>query len=396
MRLAFVARRPSVASMYLWTENRQTMNSKLRGKPSRTDTQGALTNGAARSGYVPDADREAVWPAVAGDLAEPTSSPVASRPQAPSLSFAPQPAAEEETARPAVRAEAAPAAEVDMARDDMSVPPIDIDSGFFDEGRSHGVAVDPLFEVDAGDPRMAIKRTAAAARRRAHLAKYVTGTMGVASALLIAALVKGAVAGDREAKPSYVPSQQTVAAASMAVNVDPTPASPPSPALPAAPSSPADNAPSAPPSDPAQAAAAQPVPPPVDEAARAPVAPPQAPADVAAPPTSASAPAQAASAPRQPAAATAQPAAAHVAAMGATASQEKERSRGALERGRVGDSIASGERAVAIDPADGEAWLILGAAYQQRGDAKNATRCFKACVDQAKRGPKTECAAMLR
>jgi Tfp pilus assembly protein PilF len=78
------------------------------------------------------------------------------------------------------------------------------------------------------------------------------------------------------------------------------------------------------------------------------------------------------------------------------AANEKAKSRGALERGNMTGAIASGERSVAIDPADAEAWLILGAAYQQKGDAKNAVRSFKACVSQGKRGPTSDCAAMLR
>jgi Flp pilus assembly protein TadD len=67
----------------------------------------------------------------------------------------------------------------------------------------------------------------------------------------------------------------------------------------------------------------------------------------------------------------------------------------ALERGRVAVAIAAGERSVALDPGDGEAWLILGAAYQQKGSTADARRCYRACVE-AERGPKGECAAMLR
>jgi hypothetical protein len=351
---------------------------------------------------VPDADREAAWPAVPSDMVEPKSSPVASRPPAPPLSFAPPPDAGEQTARHAV-APAAPAPEVDMARDDASVPPVDVDGGFFDEAHAHGTAVDPFLEVDARDPRMAIKRTAAAARRRAHLAKYVTGTMGVASALLIAALVKGAVASGHETKAPYVSPMQTVAAAFVAMNPSPTPAPAPSPPAPVDSSAPADSARAAggvPPTDPAQAAQAQPVPAPIeapvvaDPAHVAPKPVAEGPAAIQDPPAPSPSPAQPTAAPAQPTAAMAKAPAAPVPAAG-TAVQEKERSRGALERGSVGDAIGSGERAVALDPGDAEAWLILGAAYQQRGDAKNATRCFKACVDQGKRGPKSECAAML-
>jgi cytochrome c-type biogenesis protein CcmH/NrfG len=68
----------------------------------------------------------------------------------------------------------------------------------------------------------------------------------------------------------------------------------------------------------------------------------------------------------------------------------------ALEMGRVAAAIESGETSVALDPSDGEAWLILGAAYLERGQASDARRCFRSCVAEARRGPKWECAAMLR
>jgi Flp pilus assembly protein TadD len=75
---------------------------------------------------------------------------------------------------------------------------------------------------------------------------------------------------------------------------------------------------------------------------------------------------------------------------------EKSASQAALERGNVGASIAAGERSVALDPTDAESWLILGAAYQQQGNDHDARRCFVACMRNANRGPKRECAAMLR
>jgi Flp pilus assembly protein TadD len=80
----------------------------------------------------------------------------------------------------------------------------------------------------------------------------------------------------------------------------------------------------------------------------------------------------------------------------AQAGKEKTAARIALERGRLGVAIEAGERSVALDASDGEAWLILGAAYQEKGNAKDARRCYRACVEQAKRGPRGECAAMLR
>jgi tetratricopeptide (TPR) repeat protein len=79
-----------------------------------------------------------------------------------------------------------------------------------------------------------------------------------------------------------------------------------------------------------------------------------------------------------------------------TALQEKNDSRRSLEMGKTAAAIEAGERSVALDPTDGEAWLILGAAYQEKGQIGEARRAFLACVKQGKRGPIGECQAMLR
>lgn len=79
-----------------------------------------------------------------------------------------------------------------------------------------------------------------------------------------------------------------------------------------------------------------------------------------------------------------------------TALEEKKISQRALERGKLVDAIEAGERSVALDPTDGEAWLILGASYQSKGNGKDARRCYSACVKEGKRGPLSECRAMLR
>jgi Flp pilus assembly protein TadD len=49
-----------------------------------------------------------------------------------------------------------------------------------------------------------------------------------------------------------------------------------------------------------------------------------------------------------------------------------------------------------LDPTDGEAWLLLGAAYMDRGKPVEARKAFASCVKQGKKGPMGECAAMLR
>jgi Flp pilus assembly protein TadD len=130
-----------------------------------------------------------------------------------------------------------------------------------------------------------------------------------------------------------------------------------------------------------QAAATPPAPPPAEtQAASVPSTPPPAEtaAAVAAPPAETAAPAPTEAPELDPKA----------------AAKEKNTARTLLERGKHNDAIEAGERSVALDPTDGEAWLILGAAYQEKGDMKNARRSYKACLEQGKRGPKYECAAM--
>ncbi len=78
------------------------------------------------------------------------------------------------------------------------------------------------------------------------------------------------------------------------------------------------------------------------------------------------------------------------------ATQAKQDAEKALEKGHAAQAIEAGERAVALDPTDAEAWLILGAGYDQRGAFAQARRCFATCAKVATRGPRRECAALLR
>jgi hypothetical protein len=68
----------------------------------------------------------------------------------------------------------------------------------------------------------------------------------------------------------------------------------------------------------------------------------------------------------------------------------------ALEHSKVSLALEVGQRAVDADPTDAETWLILGAAYLQRGRYTEARGCFKSCVEQATQGPRSECKALLR
>jgi Flp pilus assembly protein TadD len=329
-----------------------------------------------------------------GEMVEATSAPqavvatqgIVPRPEAPALNFEPP---SNVPRPPSSRAGAAETSEPDFARDDISVPPVGLDGAFFDEH----VSAESSLEIEARDARVALKLTPMAARRRAHLAKYVTLAVGLASALCAAALIKNTVARGHESERSH-----PAAAAQLLANSTPPPAlntvatTEPTPSPPAiANSAPADTATAAA-DTPAAAATAAAAPAP--ERAAQPVDPPVAvqgaPAAPAEGSQSAAAPAETA-APAEPAEVPSDPKEA-----AKEAAKEKVKSRGALEWGKMGDAITAGERAVALDPTDAEAWLILGAAYQQKGDSKNAVRSFRACMDEGKRGPKNECAAMLR
>ncbi|MDP9152600.1 MAG: hypothetical protein M3O36_21970, partial [Myxococcota bacterium] len=69
-------------------------------------------------------------------------------------------------------------------RDDRSVPPVDIDARFFDSAFDGAHAAwEPATDLEARDPRVAIKWSPTAARRRAHLAKYVKVAVALSSAL---------------------------------------------------------------------------------------------------------------------------------------------------------------------------------------------------------------------
>ena len=77
------------------------------------------------------------------------------------------------------------------------------------------------------------------------------------------------------------------------------------------------------------------------------------------------------------------------------AKAEKVKAQGALDRGAVQAAIDAGERSVALDETDGEAWLLLGAAYQEKGRLSDAQRAYQACTQKGKRGPIRDCAAMI-
>ena len=78
------------------------------------------------------------------------------------------------------------------------------------------------------------------------------------------------------------------------------------------------------------------------------------------------------------------------------AKAEKKAAQRALEGGKVASAIEHATASVTADETDAEAWLLLGASYQEKGQIAKARESFQSCMKLAKRGPKGECAAMLR
>jgi hypothetical protein len=67
----------------------------------------------------------------------------------------------------------------------------------------------------------------------------------------------------------------------------------------------------------------------------------------------------------------------------------------ALESHHVEDAIAAAQAATVLDPGNGEAWLLLGAAYQDRGKLPEAIDAYRNCKTQGRSDPRGECRAML-
>lgn len=92
-------------------------------------------------------------------------------------------------------------------------------------------------------------------------------------------------------------------------------------------------------------------------------------------------------APASPEAAAADPRAAR---------EARESARRALERGALERARAEGIRSIELDPTDAESWLVLGASEMEAGNHAEARATFLACTNLATRGPRGECAAMVR
>jgi Flp pilus assembly protein TadD len=68
----------------------------------------------------------------------------------------------------------------------------------------------------------------------------------------------------------------------------------------------------------------------------------------------------------------------------------------ALETGRDAEAVRYAREAAALDPGDAIAWLVLGAAHAQQGDAAAARASYASCMQKGRRGPVSECASLLR
>jgi len=251
--------------------------------------------------------------------------------------------------------------------DEMSIPPasdlvVDAESERFFSQADLGDASDDEAWEEPVLAKAKRKSEPHVVQRRARFAKYVSWAVGGAAVVCLAALVRTAV------------SPAAVAAAPRGVAASALEA-PPAPAEKAA--------------APAALAATPPAPAP-ENANAAEVAKVEVPA-VAVPAAPSPEPQAAVAAPEPPKAPAPAPA-----ADGKTALEEKKASKKALERGKLTEAIEAGERAVALDASDGEAWLLLGAAYQEKGKMAEARRAYAACVKEGKRGPIGECRAMLR
>jgi len=224
-------------------------------------------------------------------------------------------------------------------RDDGSVPPMgDLDARFFEMGS------DPFGSTDPAPRRPLVRLQGAAVQRREHLVRLVAGAVVLSAVLCGAALMKRAVATEMgpEEHPGAPGRASAVAAAVAPVAPAVAPVAPIAPVASAASALPAGAVP----------------------AGATPAALPPA------PPAAESGP--------------------------SSALEERGASRDALEHGRIALSIEAGERSVALDPTDAEAWLVLGAAYQERGQLGEARRCYKTCLVKATWGPRTECRQLLR
>jgi hypothetical protein len=74
----------------------------------------------------------------------------------------------------------------------------------------------------------------------------------------------------------------------------------------------------------------------------------------------------------------------------------KRKAQRAIDHGDAVGAIEAAKQSLELDDSDAETWLILGAAYMQRGAHADARESFASCVRKATHGDKGECRALLR
>ncbi len=266
-------------------------------------------------------------------------------------------------------------------------PASDLDERFFDHGEhaaaeAHAAQRDDGADMEGYDPRMERKLSPEARARRAKLRPYVWVATVACVGLAAFGLWKGRAARSEPfATPPIVVTTAAPAPAQASATVPKVEPSAPAPV--------------AVPTPAAASASAEVVVIPVpsgEPAAEAPVGSAKFQEPVAALGVAAKIegtdPASASQAPPQ---AGAEPTEADK----KNAVKEKRSCQALLDQGAFAKAVEAGERSVALDPADGEAWLMLGAAYQSMGKGAEARRSFLSCVAEGKKGPIGECRAML-
>jgi hypothetical protein len=349
---------------------------------SESSVSGSVSGGAART---TGAKKKKKKKKANGSSASVTPPPVATvAPEAAKHASDPPAAAKTKSVPPPSAANTNGAAKTEGREDDESVPPAaDLDHHFF-EAHSAQHAHDSLHlvlhpdDVKAPDQRLAALMREETQRRRAQFTKYVKIVFAASIVVCLAAVISVSV---RRTRPD-----QTIAVAATTPMRPMRQAPPPPPPMPETAETTQMAAPLAV-ADPAV----------TDEAPAA---------SVEASASATAAPSDTAPAPPPSVGATASTAALAVAAPVDSASdapaeldskaalKEKRQAQRSLDNGKVADAIDHGEASVKLDPTDAEAWLILGAAYQMKGDLPNAKRSFGSCLKEGKRGPRGECAAM--
>jgi hypothetical protein len=247
------------------------------------------------------------------------------------------------------------------AIDDTSVPPVDLEihDEFFAAGERAHLPKEASGAYTALDARHAQKMTAQARARRAHLSRYVMWAVGAAAGILVLGLSVKTMRGHRSDAPVRHQTTYVTQAAEQPAPPPPQKVAPPP---------------------------QQPVAPPAEEVKKD---------EPKTDETNAAAPDKTAASPDKSAAAAQPPPETMPAEKPKTAWQEKQTAKAALERGANGAAVAAGERSVALDATDAEAWLVLGAAYQAMGNVGQAKRAFHSCVAHGRKGPVSDCRDML-